>query len=310
MVEPDAAGPALPDGHTTPPPKASRPISIAAAVRQMKRQAAPLRAEMARAEKLRRQIEAFTEPARRLAAEFGLDEADAATAPTAPVEPVRTSAPEQKPEPLPAKRPAFEESPAPALLAALREAFPGFKPTNGYWFHVEKELKNAHHRGNPEGHDAFCAAYRNWSAKDLIRHLEAEGRIRTKQTGRKHKRNVEGLDVHQWVMAVATKDRTFRHLSQVEAAKLGPFSARCIGLSWAWRKMKEDLKAEADESADRAAAELADRHGEDEDANGLRQSSTKHGIGIQRATAEDLKHDRDAKAFLAKAGHRDKRRTK
>jgi hypothetical protein len=70
------------------------------------------------------------------------------------------------------------------LLAALREAFPGFKPTGGWWFEVEKVLKTAHHRGNPEAHDAFCRDFPNWSAEDLLRHLEAEGRVKPPRTPR------------------------------------------------------------------------------------------------------------------------------
>jgi hypothetical protein len=70
------------------------------------------------------------------------------------------------------------------LLAALREAFPGFKPTVSWWVHVETELKTAHHRSNPEAHDVFVDAYPYWTAGDLLRHLEAEGRVKPPRTPR------------------------------------------------------------------------------------------------------------------------------
>lgn len=225
-----------------------------------------------------------------------------ATGLSADLPPNETPAKPSTQPPVSAQRPPFELAPSKRLLDALREAFPGFMPTDQWWFHVERELIDTHKRSNPEGHDAFRAAYRHWSAEDLVRHLETEGRIAAKPRGRKRKRTVEGMDVHQWLMAMAVKDPSIRYLSEREAKELGPFSARGIGLSWVWKQWKRDLKAEAAEAAERAAAELANRYGEDEDAGGLRLSSTKHGIGIQRATAEDLEHERKVEDFLAKAG--------
>jgi hypothetical protein len=175
MTEPKEAGP-VPDGHVDPRSKASRPITIAAAVREMERQSAPLRAEMERGQKLRRQIDQWAAPLRRAVADLGLDEEPDPSGPAA--EPAEgPPAPPPPPKPEPAVRPAFELEPGEKLLAAMRQAFPGFKPTGRWWFHVERELKDAHHRSNPEGHAAFCAAYWTWTAEDLIRHLEAEGRI-------------------------------------------------------------------------------------------------------------------------------------
>jgi hypothetical protein len=73
--------------------------------------------------------------------------------------------------------------------------------------------------------------------------------------------------------------------------------------------MKADLEAEALEAAERAKAELEDGQYEDEDANGFHKSSTKHGIGIQRADRKDLEHERDVAAFLrSKTGQADKKR--
>lgn len=84
----------------------------------------------------------------------------------------------QPPEPAPRQRPPFEIDPPARLLTALRQAFPGFKPTDRWWVHVERTLKDAHHRSKPEAHDAFVADFLNWTADDLTRHLEAEGYVK------------------------------------------------------------------------------------------------------------------------------------
>jgi hypothetical protein len=315
MAESDAAGPA---------PARKRRLTIYDAVRQVERSAAPLWAAMEKAQRDSAPLRAAMEKAQRDTAPmraaaaairgvFGDEEEDPRPQPTpaaaGPPNPAARPPAAPPPKPPPA-RPPFEEGPSQDLLAALREAFPGFKPTSAWWFHVEKELKTAHHRSNPDAHDAFCRDYRNWSAEDLRRHLEEEGRIPPRQRGRRRKRTVDNLDVHQWVMAMATADRSFRHLSQKEAEKLGPFKARTIGTSWAWIQMKADLETEAAENADRAKAELEDRLGE-EDRGGFRQSSTKRGIGIQRPTRKDLEHERDVEAFLrAAAGKPRKKRAK
>jgi hypothetical protein len=287
MAESDAAGP-LPNGKLRPSPNRSRPTSVADVIREIERQRAPLVAEVERAERSRR----------RLMAEFGLNEE--AEPPTPPPEPAKAVAPPaMRPKPETAGRPVFEVDPGETLLAAMRQAFPGFKPTDRWWSHVEMELKTAHHRSNPEAHDAFVTAFWNWSADDLIRHLESEGRIPAlPKGGRRHKRTVEGLKVDQWVAAMAAANPSFRYFSQREAAKLGPFSARCIGTCELWIQMKTMVRNEAREAAERAKDELANRYGEDEAVGGFRQSSTKHGIGIQRPTTEELENRRDAKDFL------------
>ena len=312
MAESDAAGPA-PDGRPPSQSKPRRRGSLAQAFRDMERAAAPIREEVKRAQKLQQQIAAFVEPTRRMMVEFGIEESEEAEGGGLPAsEPAPAPAPEPCPVPPAAPaRPAFEIEPTTHLLAALRQAFPGFKPTDRWWIHVEGELKEISHRGNPAGHAAFCAAYARWSAEDLLRHLEAEGLAERVKGGRPHKRTVEGLDVNQWVAAMAAADPTFRHLSQKAAAKLGPFSDRAIGTCEVWIQMKAMLKAEADEAAERAKAELADRRGEDEDPNGLRQSSTKHGIGRQRISRKDSEHHRAVEAFLrSKANEPGERRAK
>lgn len=126
----------------------------------------------------------------------------------------------------------------------------------------------------------------------------------TRTVGRRRKRTAEGLSVDQWVAAMAAGDPSFRHLSEKQAEAYGgrSFAARTIGTCEIWIQMKAQLEAEKREVAERAEAELADRHGEDEDGNGLRQSSTKHGTGKQRATRKDLEHERDVAAFLRSKG--------
>ena len=185
-------------------------------------------------------------------------------------------------------------------MDALREAFPGFKPTDPWWAHVEHELKDAHHRSNPGAHDAFCRDFWNWSAEDLLRHLEAEGRIRPRQRGRSRKRTVDNLDVHQWIAAQIVKDPGFRHLSQREAAKLseGLFSARAIGTSPVWREMKRQLALEIREAGERASEEFEGRLGEDEDGHGMRVGR-KHALGRQRVSKKDRERYRAADAFIA-----------
>jgi hypothetical protein len=109
---------------------------------------------------------------------------------------------------------------------------------------------------------------------------------------------------------MAAADPSFRHLSQKEAEKMGPFAARTIGTCELWIQMKADLEAEAAEKAKRAKAELEDRLGED-DVGGFRQSSTKHGTGFQRATREDAKHERAVEDFLrSQAGRPTNKRAK
>ena len=127
------------------------------------------------------------------------------------------------------------------------------------------------------------------------------GRAKSRKTGgRPHKRSVDGLDVNQWVSAMLAKDPSFRHLSQREAEKRGPFGARTIGQCRIWNQMKDILAEQAKEEADRAKAELEDRWREDgaECAGGVRHSSTKHGVGRQRTTIEDREHERKVKSFI------------
>lgn len=145
-------------------------------------------------------------------------------------------------------------------------------------------------------------------ARDARKALEAPQPLaETPKNGRSHKRTVDGLTVNQWVVAMAVKDRGFRHLSERDAAGLGPFGARTIGKCEMWVQMKADLETEAREKAERAEAELEDRQSEDEDANGLRRRSTKSGIGRQRTAPEDLEQERNVEDFLRSKGEQPSR---
>jgi hypothetical protein len=286
MAESDAAGPAPSGGPQPPAQKGSRSLTLAevqrdiahqlepleAARQEFERSMAPMLAAVRTVERQQKQIAAMVDraigpylrtltgtPAQKKAAAPSQDSAG------------------RPPSPAPAA-PAFDASPA--TMAALVDM-------------VAAEVLKTLAGSRTDETAAFAEEIRA-AVADEVRKAIAEAAA-SKQ-GRKRKRTVDNLDVHQWVMAMATADRSFRHLSQKQAEKLGPFKARTIGTSWAWLQMKADLETEAAENAERAKAELEDRLGEEE--RGFRQSSTKHGIGIQRPTRKDLQHERDVEAFL------------
>jgi hypothetical protein len=206
----------------------------------MERQTAPLVAEMERAAKLGRQLEAAAAPARRMMAALGLEEGDP---PPPPPKPERPSHP-----PPPPDRPSFEvEDPPKDVLAALKEAFPGFKPTGNWWAHVETELKNAHHRSNQQGHDAFCAAYPYWTAEDLLRHLESEGRVKRPPAPR-------GKSVCERLRELHTEDPDFAETApeRVLAKRIEKKSAGSLSKSAYWQFTLKPKRMEA-----RARAQLA-----------------------------------------------------
>jgi hypothetical protein len=170
MAEPDSGRPA-PSGAPDPARKPRQRATLASVMRQMERANAPILAEMER-------VEDFT---RRVHAAMGLGDGEdpgqpgaAASAETAPPPPPPPLPPPRSPRP---ERPRFEIDPPARLMAALRQAFPGFKPTDRWWIHVEAEVKNIHHRSSPADHDAFCLAFLNWGPDDLLRYLESEGLI-------------------------------------------------------------------------------------------------------------------------------------
>lgn len=144
-----------------------------------------------------------------------------------------------------------------------------------------------------------------------VGHVADEGpEDTTRKVGRRRKRTAEGWDVDQWVAAMLAGDPSFRHLSAIEAAERSGryWGARTIGTCEIWTQMKAQLDAEKREAAERAEEELADRLGEDEDGNGIRLSSTKHGTGRPRLTREELEHDRDVDAFLRSKGEQPRKK--
>lgn len=74
-------------------------------------------------------------------------------------------------------RPAFEVDPPGRLVACLRQAFPGFCPTDRWWILVEAELKEIAWRSNPADHSRFVAGYRALRADDLMRLLRVHGLV-------------------------------------------------------------------------------------------------------------------------------------
>lgn len=143
------------------------------------------------------------------------------------------------PPPEPLTRPRFEDAHTEALLAALREAFPGFKPTDQWWSHVEHELKDAHHRSNPRGHRDFCDAYWNWSAEELVRHLEAEGRVKPLPKRR-------GKTVCERLRELHEKDPDFAETAPERelARKIGKNSPGCFSKSHYWNTVLKPARAE------------------------------------------------------------------
>jgi hypothetical protein len=184
--------------------------------------------------------------------------------------PSLSPSPAAEPKPLPApppappcRRPAFEADPPKDLLAALREAFPGFTPTDRWWSHVERELKDAHHRSRPEAHGAFCAAFPNWSAEDLIRHLETEGRV-------KRPRKPRGPTVCERLQALHAKDPAFAETASVRtlAKEIGRAPASLDASHYYQTKLKP-IRAEI--AARKKAVKRAQRWG---DFNSMGQSDT------------------------------------
>ena len=223
MAESDAAGPA---------PRRKRRWTIADAAREVERSSAPLRAAIEQAERNTAPIRAAAERTSAMMRAILGEEDEGPPEPPPARDKEAQPAPSPPPAP-PCRRPAFEADPPKDLLAALREAFPGFKPTDRWWFHVESELKDAHHRSNPAAHKAFGADFPNWSAEDLIRHLETEGRI-------KRRRKPRGPTVCERLQALHAKDPAFAETASVRklAKEIGRAPASLDGSHYYQTKLK------------------------------------------------------------------------
>lgn len=74
-------------------------------------------------------------------------------------------------------RPLFEANPQPRLVAALKEAFGHFTPSDRAWWRVEREMKEISHETNPAGHEEFCRRYMQLTSDDVIGFLIAHGLV-------------------------------------------------------------------------------------------------------------------------------------
>jgi hypothetical protein len=79
----------------------------------------------------------------------------------------------RRPEPAAHGRPVFEIDPSARLVACLRQAFPGFSPTDRWWIQLEIELKTVAWRTGPQNHDQFVARYPHLRGDDVIEFLQA-----------------------------------------------------------------------------------------------------------------------------------------
>lgn len=83
----------------------------------------------------------------------------------------RRSPPRRRPAAAAPGRPVFEVDPSARLVACLRQAFPGFSPTDRWWFKVEVEIKNVAWHTDPEHHRQLVANYPNLRGDDVIEFL-------------------------------------------------------------------------------------------------------------------------------------------
>jgi hypothetical protein len=74
-------------------------------------------------------------------------------------------------------RPIFEVDPQPELVAALKEAFGYFAPTDLGWWRVECTLKKVSREADQAGHEEFCRAFNSMIADDVIAFLVKHGLI-------------------------------------------------------------------------------------------------------------------------------------
>ena len=246
MAEPDAAGPP-PDGKADPRPKRSRPLSIAEAVRQMERQRAPLVAEIERAARERRWIDA----------EFGLEDSDAKAStaePSPATEPVQAPAASPKPERW--KPPAstdseiaagwapYERRDAPPwLVERIREWWRPFEPgVVEHWIRLEREVKNLRRElgTDQRPHEEFHRARLMWSAEDLVDYMEESRMIP------KRKRGPRGKTVCQRLCELHQNEPDFAEKASERklAARIGLKSAGGLSKSHYWQTKLQPARAE------------------------------------------------------------------
>jgi len=199
-------------------------------------------------------------------------------------------------QPSPDRRPLYEIDPQPRLITALREAFGHFAPTDPYWIRVEAKIKDVAWMTNQAGHAQFCAQYLQMNAAALLKFLHDHQMIAEppKRRGRPT-RTVDGLNVDQYLLALAVEDISVKALNprQLEKMTKKLFSANTYRKSAVFRGWQIERLEEAAHSAKITADEI--------DASGLSITATgkKSVVGRERMTKRERDLDRQAIAFLA-----------
>lgn len=151
--------------------------------------------------------------------------------------------------------PLYETSPSKELLAALKKSFPGFKTTPLWWGKVESEVKERHRLGNESSYNVFCFAYPRLNSKELLDVLVADGWVQREAHRGRPTLTKNGLDVHQWLNAAATKEPSIMTLSPRKLAKEIPFSASAIRGSWVYLGWQDMAREAEEERAEKLLAE-------------------------------------------------------
>jgi hypothetical protein len=191
--------------------------------------------------------------------------------------------------------PLYEADPSETLLAALRNAFPGFNGTAGWWREVEEEIKKRHRLRDESGYGFFRSQYPKLTSDDLLRILIDDEWIKPKARRGRPTRTVDGLNVHQYLMVEAMKDPSITTLSPKKLEDYVPFSENTIRGSWVWTGWRDAALA--------AEAERAERLRAEDESSALPQSGRgkKSVLGRERLSPKELKLKRDGDRLLAEA---------
>jgi hypothetical protein len=227
MAESDTAGPA-PDGPPSSRKTRPRRVSIGQILRDIDRATEPIRQEVERAQTLKRQIDAFTEPTRRMLAEFGVESGDEAAGPIPEPQNPRPPRPPEKVSPT-RQRPVFEEDPPKDFVASLKKAFPGFVANDRWWSRIQRHVIDLHWHSSPADHEDFCAAYWEWTAADLLTHLVDLGLL-------PKPRRPRGLTVCERLRSLHKEDADFAETAPERqlAKRIGKEGPGCFSKSAYW----------------------------------------------------------------------------
>lgn len=196
-------------------------------------------------------------------------------------------------------RPAYELDPPPQLVDALRQAFGTFFPANPrQWFEVENRLKRLysdHHYSDARAYGRFVdELYPAWGADDVIDFLVEVGLL-TKPKKRRGCpiREVDGLNVDQYLLVVADRDQSVTQLSPRALEKIVPFSASTIRnckVFDIWQQLRAESAAA---SADSAANEV------ESGRLTVTAKGRKTSARGERMTAKERELSRQADAWIA-----------